>query len=139
MDWLNLSLTGNQLKVSNSFLEIWVILSSYIQYRCFVCLATMHLFCVIWILFFFHFVGNIRIPGWQCIMSWGWIRTLHNNLHSTGVKNLFFLCRILSLEFILSILEPLTLLTLFHLICNLSIVCIGVSTPPLSCQAPPPP
>ena len=49
MDWLNLSLTGNPLRVWNSFLEIWVILSSCRQYQ-------MYLFSVVWILFFIFWV-----------------------------------------------------------------------------------
>ena len=49
IDWLNLSLTGN-LRVSNSFLEIWIILSSCRQYR-------MHVFFVTCLdLFFFFFL-----------------------------------------------------------------------------------
>ena len=42
------------------------------------------------------------------------MRALHSNLRSTGVKNLFSLCRNLSFELILLILflEPLTFLTL---------------------------
>ena len=75
MDWLNLSLTGNQLRVSNSFLEIWVILSSCRQYW-------MHLFCVIWILFLIFWV-RLGYQADNVQSKWGWIRALHNNLHYT--------------------------------------------------------
>ena len=94
IDWLNLSLTGNQLRVSNSFLEIWVILSSCRQYR-------MHLFCVIWILLFIFWVRLVYQAD-EALSMWGWIRALHNNLRRAGV-NFFFLCKNLSLKFILLI------------------------------------
>ena len=96
MDWLYLSLIGNQLRVSNSFLETWVILSSWKQYQ-------VHLFCVIWILFFILWV-RLGYQADNTYSKWGWIRQLHNNLRSAGVQNLFFfVCRNVRLKFILLI------------------------------------
>ena len=85
------SLTGNQLKVSNSFFKMLVILSSCRQYQ-------MHLFCVIWIYFpFFEWDQDSRLRI-ELEVKWE-----HNRLFSYGVKNLFFLCRNLYLELILLI------------------------------------
>ena len=62
----------------------------------------MHFFCVIWILFFIFWV-RLEHQADDAKSKWGWIRALHNNLRSAGVKNLFLLYRNLNLEFILLI------------------------------------
>ena len=93
MHWCTLLWTGNQLIDSNSWLDIWRLLSNFRQNQ-------THLSCPISI-FFLSFSLRLGYHAEQALSKCDWIIALHSILHSVGVRNLFLLQRNFSFPLIL--------------------------------------